>query len=55
MKKINIILLSLTIVIIDQIIKLAVKYKIGFGNSIGNLIKITNVENTGMAFGIRKR
>ena len=46
-------LIGLSIILIDQIIKLIVSINIPYGTSIGNWIRITNVENTGMAYGMR--
>lgn len=43
------------IILIDQIIKLIVSTHISYGEAIGNWINITNVSNTGIAYGMRKR
>ena len=43
------------IILIDQIIKLMVSTHSSYGTTIGNLIKITNVSNTGIAYSMRKR
>lgn len=45
-------LIGLSIVLIDQIIKMLVTTNISYGTSIGNLVRITNVSNTGMAYSI---
>lgn len=49
-----ILLIGLLVIIIDQIIKIIVTTYIPYAESIGGLIKITNVANTGMAYSIRK-
>ena len=43
------------IILIDQIIKLIVSTQISYGTTIGHLIKITNVSNTGIAYSMRKK
>lgn len=48
-------LIGLIIIAIDQIIKMIVTANIPYGESVGKLIKITNVSNTGMAYGIRTK
>lgn len=48
-------ILSLVIVISDQITKIIVKFKMDYGSSIdviGDFLKFTYVENPGMAFGL---
>lgn len=50
-----IILTGLLIIIIDQIIKAIITINIPYGISIGNYIKLTNVANTGIAYGMRKK
>lgn len=48
-------LISLSIIMMDQIIKMIVSTHIPYGTSIGSWIKITNISNTGMAFGMRTK
>lgn len=48
-------LIGIAIILIDQIIKVAVSINIPYGTSIGNLVKITNIGNTGMAYGMRTK
>lgn len=48
-------LIGLIIIAIDQIIKIIITANIPYGESIGKLIKITNISNTGMAYGIRAK
>ena len=49
------ILIALSIIIIDQIIKAIITTHIPYGTFIGKWLRITNVANTGMAYGIRKK
>lgn len=49
------VLIGLLIIIIDQIIKIIVSINISYGTSIGNWVKITNVSNTGIAYGMRTK
>lgn len=49
-------LISIIVVILDQIIKLSVKYSFEYGvshNIIGDWVRLTYIENPGMAFGIQ--
>lgn len=48
-------LIGLIIIAIDQFIKIIVTANIPYGESVGRLIKITNISNTGMAYGIRAK
>lgn len=48
-------LIGLFIILIDQIIKMLVTWYIPYGYTIGNIIGITNVANTGMAYSIRRK
>lgn len=45
-------LIGLIIIIIDQIIKSIISINLTYGTSIGKFIKITNISNTGIAYGI---
>ena len=48
--------ISIIVVILDQITKLAVRYSFEYGvphNIIGNWVRLTYIENPGMAFGIQ--
>ena len=49
-------LISIVVVILDQITKLAVRYSFEYGNHykiIGDWVRLTYIENRGMAFGIQ--
>lgn len=48
-------IIGLLIILIDQTIKAIVCMNIPYGTSIGSFIKITNIQNTGMAYGMRKK
>ena len=48
-------LISLVIILIDQIIKAVVITNIPLGTTIGKGIRITNVSNTGMAYSMRTK
>lgn len=50
-----ILLISLAIIIIDQIIKAIVTINIPLGTTIGKGIRITNIANTGMAYSMRSK
>ena len=47
-------LIGFLIILIDQIIKIIITANISYGLSIGKWIKITNISNTGIAYGIRR-
>lgn len=49
-------LISIIVVVLDQVTKLAVRYSFEYGvphNIIGNWVRLTYIENPGMAFGIQ--
>lgn len=48
-----ILLIGLSIIIIDQIVKAIVSINIPYGTYVGKLIRITNISNTGIAYGMR--
>ena len=48
------VLTGVLIILIDQIIKIIITMNISYATTIGYWIKITNVANTGIAYGIRK-
>lgn len=48
-------LTGISIIIIDQIIKAIISINLPYGAGIGKYIKITNIANTGMAYGIRTK
>lgn len=41
------------IILIDQIVKKMVVKNISYGNTIGKYIRITNIQNTGIAYSMR--
>ena len=47
--------IALSIIIIDQIIKVFVCINIPYGANIGRWIRLTNISNTGMAYSIRRK
>lgn len=52
----RVLLVSLMVVVLDQISKLSVRYFFEYGKShdvIGNVLRLTYIENPGMAFGIQ--
>lgn len=52
----RIFIVSLAVVVIDQITKLVVKYTLHYNQPveiIGNFVRLTYIENPGMAFGLR--
>lgn len=49
-------LISIIVVVLDQVTKLAVRYSFEYGvphNIIGDWVRLTYIENPGMAFGIQ--
>ena len=57
MKKKNLIILIILIILVDQLIKFGISNTIKIGNSvnfIGQAIRLTHVQNTGGAFSIGK-
>lgn len=50
-----ILLIGLSIIIIDQLSKLFVTIRVPYGTSFGGLVKISNIANTGMAYGMRSK
>lgn len=48
-------IIGIFIILIDQIIKVVVVQNVSYGNTIGKYIKITNIQNTGIAYSIRAK
>ncbi len=52
----RVLILSLGVILLDQVTKLTVRFSFAYGiphNIVGDFIRLTYIENPGMAFGIR--
>lgn len=49
------IIIGFLIILIDQFVKIFVIENITYGNTIGKYIRITNIQNTGIAYSMRSK